>query len=52
MPFCILNIVVSENYSEQHFPYYMERRIYLFERSLSQIFVVVLASLFHVQTSF
>ena len=38
MSFCNLNIVFSENYSEQHFPCYVERRVKLFERSLSQIF--------------
>ena len=37
MSFCILNIVVSENYSKQHLPCYVERRVKLFERSLSQI---------------
>ena len=38
MSFCILYNVVSENYSEQYFPCCVERRVELFELSLSQNF--------------
>ena len=38
MPFCILYNIVSENYSEQYFPCCVERRVKLFELSLSQNF--------------
>ena len=38
MSFCILYIVVSENYSEQYFPCCVERRVQLFELSRSQNF--------------
>ena len=38
MPFCILYNIVSENYSEQYFPCCLERRVWLFEVSLSQNF--------------
>ena len=38
MSFCILYDVVSENYSEQYFPYCVMKTVYLFELSLSQNF--------------
>ena len=52
MSFCNLNIEVSENYSEQHFPAMWRGGSSYLSVHYHRFFVVVLTSLFHVQTSF